>query len=64
MLMFAFGVVVGLVLCGYTSWCAIQAEWSKRRDVEKRLKYLERNLCCGEGYFGCTGGPQCPWDHK
>ena len=39
-------------------------EWSNRGRLEQRIKYLERNLCCGKGVFGCKAGPNCEWDHK
>ena len=33
------------------------------REAAGRLSRLENHIC-GDGYIGCTGGPNCPWDHK
>jgi hypothetical protein len=60
----AVGLVCGIVITWVHAWSSIRGEWRERRKIERRLAYLESHLCCGQGIFGCTGGPSCGWDHK
>jgi len=61
---FCFGVLVGVVVLVVILWFVARWEWSERRKIDNRLRKLEYHLCCGRGIFGCTGGPNCDWDHK
>lgn len=61
---FCFGVLVGVVVLAAILWFVARVEWAERRKIERRLKYLESNLCCGQGVFGCRRGPKCDWEHK
>ena len=39
-------------------------EMSKRlRAISYQLKLASEEMC-GQGYFGCDGGPDCDSDHK
>lgn len=64
MMNFAIGFCCGIASMAFMSWLAIRAEWKTRVELANRLKYLERNLCCGAGFFGCSGGRNCTFDHK
>ena len=61
---FATGVVLGIAITFFHEWAILKSEWRARKSIEGRLRYLEVKLCCGAGIFGCTGGPNCKWDHK
>lgn len=61
---FGCGFLAGIAVAWFAGWMRVRSEWSARRDLERRLAKLERNLCCGAGIFGCKGGPNCTWDHK
>lgn len=61
---FCFGVLVGVVVLVAILWFVARWEWQQRVKINRRLEYLERNLCCGKGVFGCRQGPNCDWDHK
>lgn len=61
---FCCGVMVGVVVLIAILWFVARWDWSARRKIEGRLKYLESRLCCGGGIFGCGGGPDCDYDHK
>ena len=58
------GFVIGVVATLFLGMFAIDWEWNERQKIDRRLQYLEKNLCCGKGVFGCDGGPNCFWDHK
>lgn len=64
MLTFAHGTAFGMFLCFLLWWVADRCEWKARRKLERRVDELYRHSSCGEGYLGCNGGPNCPWDHK
>lgn len=61
---FAIGFLCGITTMAFLAWLIVHAEWQARRKLESCVKYLERNLCCGAGIFGCKGGPRCDYDHK
>jgi hypothetical protein len=63
-LQFALGAFLSLGIVWFCAWMRARVEWAARRDLERRLSKLERNLCCGAGFVGCTGGPRCTSDHK
>ncbi len=58
---FCVGVLVGVVVRVAILWFVARWEWA---EITRRLEYLEKNLCCGQGVFGCRRGPKCDWDHK
>ena len=64
MLNFSIGFTCGLASMAFMSWLAIRSEWKVRVQLDNRVKYLERHLCCGAGVFGCSGGRNCTFDHK
>jgi hypothetical protein len=56
-------------VCGFASALLVAVligwqEWRERRKLEYRVDNLYRHFACGEGYLGCNGGPNCPYDHK
>jgi hypothetical protein len=61
---FILGLITGLVITIFLSWLITRRELLDYYELNKRLKYLERHLCCGKGIFGCDGGANCKWDHK
>jgi len=64
MINFITGVGVGLCLASFLYGFVERRAAPGRHGIDMRLKYLERHLCCGKGYFGCDGGPKCTSDHK
>lgn len=67
-MVFALGFACGVIVCGVSCFGSVYAasryEWHKRMCIERDVKKLMRKLACGQGYVGCTGGPNCSSDHK
>lgn len=60
----ALAFVLGFASATGLAVLLLWGDWFARCSIERRLKYLEHHLLCGKGFFGCKGGPKCPWDHK
>ena len=61
---FAIGFACGMAITFGASWIFQRYEWVARRKLEQRVDKLYRHLACGAGIIGCSGGPNCKWDHK
>lgn len=59
-LAFLCGLTVATTFMAYLGW----REWRSRASLERKVDRLYQHLSCGGGILGCTGGPNCQWEHK
>lgn len=68
----AIGFASGVVVCAASIISLLivatgretRKEWEERRKIQHDVQDLMRKFACGQGYVGCSGGPNCDWDHK
>jgi len=58
------GFLLGVLFSSFICFMQAYSEWRRRRELQKDVDNLMRNLACGQKYVGCSGGPRCASDHK